>query len=180
MPIWLATGLGGLWISRWTRATLAPVLYRRTPPGRNQLKLVSFSVENYRSITTARKIRLSDYSLLVGPNNEGKSNILHALTLAMNALVEWRRQIRYSPAGRVIRTSLRIAPGIYRRLGYNWETDFPVGKQKAANSEGASTIILDFELDEDEIQQFKVEIRSNLTGFCRCPFRSVRRRLTWP
>ncbi|MGR3713740.1 MAG: AAA family ATPase [Shimia sp.] len=49
---------------------------------------MSFSVENYRSITTARKIPLSDYSLLVGANNEGKSNILHALTLGMDALIE--------------------------------------------------------------------------------------------
>ena len=46
---------------------------------------------------------MSDYSLLVGANNEGKSNILHALTLGMNALVEWKRHIRKTADGRVIR-----------------------------------------------------------------------------
>ncbi|WP_353049802.1 AAA family ATPase [Lutimaribacter degradans] len=93
------------------------------------MKLVSFSVENYRSITTARKIPLSDYSLLVGANNEGKSNILHALTLAMDALIAWHRQVRRTTDGKVIRTTASVASGRYRRMGYDWETDYPIGKQ---------------------------------------------------
>jgi putative ATP-dependent endonuclease of the OLD family len=128
------------------------------------LKLVSFSVENYRSITTARKIPLSDYSLLVGANNEGKSNILHALTLGMDALIEWHRQVRRTSDGRVIRTSGSVPSTRYRRMGYNWETDYPISKQGKASSKSTTNITLEFELDEAETQEFKDEIKSNLNG----------------
>lgn len=45
------------------------------------MKLSDFSVNNYRSITTARKIPTKNMTVLVGKNNEGKSNILSALAL---------------------------------------------------------------------------------------------------
>ena len=125
------------------------------------MKLVSFSVENYRSITTARKIPLSDYSLLVGANNEGKSNILHALTLGMNALIEWHRQVRRAVDGRVTKSSLIRG---HSRAGYDWETDFPIGKQNKPHASNTTNITLEFELDEAETQDFKNEIKSNLNG----------------
>lgn len=128
------------------------------------MKLVSFSVENYRSITTARKIPLSDYSLLVGANNEGKSNILHALAVGMNALVEWHRQVRRTADGRFI----RAAPSSYAvrtsRMQYDWETDFPVSKQTKATLSSTTNITLEFELNERETKEFKDEIKSNLNG----------------
>ncbi len=128
------------------------------------MKLVSFSVENYRSITTARKIPLSDYSLLVGANNEGKSNILHALTLGMDALIEWHRQVRRTSDGRVIRTAPSIPSGRYRRMGYDWYTDYPVSKQERASPNSTTNITLEFELNEDETRDFKEDIKSNLNG----------------
>lgn len=36
------------------------------------MKLVEFSVSNYRSITSAHKIKLQNFTVLVGKNNEGK------------------------------------------------------------------------------------------------------------
>lgn len=50
------------------------------------MRLSSFSVVNYRSITNARKIQTNNMTVLVGKNNEGKSNILRALTLAMDIM----------------------------------------------------------------------------------------------
>lgn len=50
------------------------------------MRLSSFSVVNYRSITNARKIQTNKTTVLVGKNNEGKSNILRALTLAMDIM----------------------------------------------------------------------------------------------
>ncbi len=50
------------------------------------MKLVEFSVTNYRSITVANKIKLHDCTVLVGKNNEGKSNLLNALNVAMMAV----------------------------------------------------------------------------------------------
>lgn len=128
------------------------------------MKLVSFSVENYRSITTARRVPLSDYSLLVGANNEGKSNILHALSLAMDALVQWQYHVRRTADGRVVRIPRPMVARRYGRSRYDWDTDFPVRKQNASNSESASTIVLEFELNADEIEDFRSEIRSNLNG----------------
>lgn len=51
------------------------------------MKLISFSITNYRSITTAHKIEMSNLTILVGKNNEGKSNILNALNTAMMTLI---------------------------------------------------------------------------------------------
>ena len=45
------------------------------------MRLLSFSVVNYRSITNARKIQTHNMTVLVGKNNEGKSNILRSLKL---------------------------------------------------------------------------------------------------
>ena len=128
------------------------------------MKLVSFSVENFRSITTARKIPLSNYSLLVGANNEGKSNILHALTIAMNALVDWHRHIRRTSDGKVIRVNTLLTRRTTRSGGFHWETDYPIGKQKKATSKSKTNIILEFELTPLDIEDFRAEVKSNLNG----------------
>lgn len=128
------------------------------------MKLISFSVENFRSITTARKIPLSDYSLLVGANNEGKSNILHALAFAMNALEEWQRHIRETSDGRLLAPQPRSFISRHERLHYDWNTDYPVSKQGSATNTSATKIILEFNLDSKEIDEFQEEIGSNLNG----------------
>lgn len=51
------------------------------------MKLVEFSVKNYRSITDAHRIVLQNKTVLVGKNNEGKSNLLTALNTAMKAMI---------------------------------------------------------------------------------------------
>ena len=55
------------------------------------MKVVSFTVKNYRSIVEAHKIVLNDYNVLLGKNNEGKSNILRALSVCMNCINDFRR-----------------------------------------------------------------------------------------
>lgn len=50
------------------------------------MKLINFSVTNFRSITKAHKIELDNVSTLVWKNNEWKSNILKALNISMNIL----------------------------------------------------------------------------------------------
>ena len=51
------------------------------------MKLVDLSATNYRSITNAHKITLQNLTVLVGKNNEGKSNLLTALNVAMTTLL---------------------------------------------------------------------------------------------
>ena len=115
--------------------------------GEYAMKLASFSVTNYRSITTAHKIRTNNMTVLVGKNNEGKSNILRALTLAMNVMKAYAEEPR----------SLSIFPR-YRRNSFVWERDYPQSLQEK-NPNGYSSIDLIFELSEQEY----VDIR-NLTG----------------
>lgn len=123
------------------------------------MKLVSFTVEKYRSITKAHKIGLDKAAILVGPNNEGKSNILRALVTAMNVLTKGRRRVVsiVSSKERVLRT--RFVNSNF----YDWETDFPVHLQEK-ETDGESVMILEFEFTDAERQEFKKDVKSNLTG----------------
>jgi predicted ATP-dependent endonuclease of OLD family len=120
------------------------------------MELVNFSVTNFRSITTAHKVSVSDTTILIGRNNEGKSNLLKALDVGMTSLQRHAMEVRH---GRVIPRSM------HRRdeRVYLWERDFPIGFQ--SRSSGIQTIIrLEFLLDEGEIEEFKETIKSSLNG----------------
>ncbi|MDC9723432.1 MAG: AAA family ATPase [Urechidicola sp.] len=120
------------------------------------MKLVKFSVTNFRSITAAHKVYVTDTTVLIGRNNEGKSNLLKALSLAMRALQQHAINER---RGRVPRRPS------YRRddKSYFWERDFPVALQDRKGQK-QSIFKLDFELNDEEINEFKNEVKSNLNG----------------
>jgi predicted ATP-dependent endonuclease of OLD family len=122
------------------------------------LKLVNFSVTNFRSITTAHKIPISETTILIGRNNEGKSNILKALSVVMNALQE---HFFIEKRGRTVRRPTYM----YRKdeKQYYWERDFPIALQER-KSQRQSIFRLEFELNPDEIKQFREDIKSNLNG----------------
>lgn len=116
------------------------------------MKLSSFSVVNYRSITTARKIQTNNMTVLVGKNNEGKSNILRALTLAMDVMK------MYSIDPRALRFSSRVL-----RNRYDWERDYPLSLQER-NPNGFSSVELNFELDTDDISAIRGLTGIRLSG----------------
>jgi AAA15 family ATPase/GTPase len=70
---------------------------------------------------------LDKATVLVGPNNEGKSNLLRALVLGMSVLTRGL-QVHYLGRNRRI---------LYHGKGYNWELDFPVNLQMK-NPDGRS------------------------------------------
>lgn len=117
-----------------------------------KMKLSSFSVVNYRSITTARKIQTNNMTVLVGKNNEGKSNILRALTLAMDVMK------MYSIDPRALRFSSRVL-----RNRYDWERDYPLSLQER-NPNGFSSVELNFELDTDDISAIRGLTGIRLSG----------------
>ena len=119
------------------------------------MKLTSITVEKYRSITRAHRVPISDMTVLVGPNNEGKSNILRALVAAMNVLTRGTSRRLSGPA---VATRGRIPGG--SRI-YDWETDFPIHLQEKQPS-GQSVIHLDFRLSDEELQEFRQEVGSKL------------------
>lgn len=120
------------------------------------MRLTSITIENYRSITTARRVAVSEMTVIVGPNNEGKSNILRALVTAMSVLTSARPMVVRSGDRIVMRSSS------YSSL-YQWETDFPINLQEKKPN-GQSVIILEFKLTPTELLEFKTEIRSSLNG----------------
>lgn len=117
------------------------------------MRLVSFSVANFRSITAAYKLPIKQSTVLVGPNNEGKSNILRALVTSLEVLGAF--------GGR------RITGGRVRYLttreSYNWQNDYPISLQEK-NPKGESSFDLEFRLDAQEIDEFRTEVGSNLNG----------------
>lgn len=120
------------------------------------MKLKSFSVQKYRSITTAKKVEIGKTTILVGPNNEGKSNILRALITAMDILTRERRSRIFS------RGSVKTRMYQNRRT-YEWETDFPVALQEKSPN-GNTSMTLEFHLTDEELAEFRNVIGSRLTG----------------
>jgi putative ATP-dependent endonuclease of the OLD family len=118
------------------------------------MKLVSFSVNNYRSITKAYRLPIRQFTVLIGPNNEGKSNILKGLVTALQILTDLRT---YSLIrGRIQRNRKDLG-------NYDWERDFPVSLQ-AKYPTGESVFKMEFELTDQEIDEFSTEVKSYLNG----------------
>lgn len=108
------------------------------------MKLVEFSVSNYRSITTAHKLQLHNLTVLVGKNNEGKSNLLTALNIAMSAV---------AAHGQLKRMNARMHVS---SLQYDWQRDFPIQYQKRHN--GLESIFkLNFRLEGTELDDFHAQ-----------------------
>lgn len=116
-----------------------------------RMKLISFSVTNFRSITKAHKIPIGQSTVLVGRNNEGKSNILRALAISMNSLIQHATEDTRSQISR------------NDRPDYNWRRDFPVSLQGRARST-ESIFRLEFSLSDSEILEFKSATGSSLNG----------------
>jgi AAA15 family ATPase/GTPase len=117
------------------------------------VQLTNFSVTNFRSITSAHKVAISDTTVLIGKNNEGKSNLLRALQVAMELL-----QAHAISERSAIRRANRRNQG-----SYFWTRDFPIQFQNRKSS--LQTIFkIEFLLDEEEIEEFKKEIGSSLNG----------------
>ncbi len=106
------------------------------------MRLRSFTVTKYRSIIAAKRIPVGKKTVLVGPNNEGKSNILRALIAAMSLLT--REGLSPGPDRR--RRSF-----MYGRRAYNWETDFPISLRKKQPN-GQTVVILEFDLTDEELK----------------------------
>lgn len=109
------------------------------------MRLLSFSVKNYRSITVAHKISTGNLTVLVGKNNEGKSNILKSLILSMEIMTAFADNPRM--------TTRPLGPK-YIGVSYSWERDFPVQLRGKSKNE-KSTFDLEFELNENEQNQLK-------------------------
>jgi len=110
------------------------------------MQLAQISVKNYRSIVEAIKNDLRQISVLVGPNNEGKSNLLRAIRVAMT----------------LVSRSPPPSSFALKRV-YDYDADFPLQLQTQRST--AKTIFrLLFRLNEKEVADFKADFGINLNG----------------
>jgi putative ATP-dependent endonuclease of the OLD family len=115
-------------------------------PSKNSMKLRSFSVTNYRSITRTGKLSMGDFTVLVGPNNEGKSNILRALSIALQVVSVGQRL-----SFRNARSRLLLGRPV---SSYDWEADFP-SNLRDVKPGGKSRFELEFELTGNDGDSFR-------------------------
>lgn len=126
-----------------------------------------FSVKNFRSIKETSELPIYNLSILIGPNNEGKSNILQALVITLRhlsnpELIFGRRRGHSIPRD-------HIAPKRYRtqeRTDYRWDRDFPLSLQEKYPN-GKSILIIDFSLSKREKYLLQKRIKHKLIGGLR-------------
>jgi len=115
------------------------------------MRLKSFQVKDYRSIASTFEIGSANNLTIVGPNNEGKSNLVTALVTALRLLED---HSRYARRGR------------FRTLGrsisraYDWQNDYPLQLQQRADAH--TTFKLKVTLDQDDQVQFLESVESNI------------------
>lgn len=109
------------------------------------MDIVAFEVSRYRSIQKTEKLSLGNPTVIVGPNNEGKSNIIRALTICVRFICAPRDSI------------------LTRTWEYDWAQDFPIGLQKKhPNSE--SVFQIELKLDPEERERFRESVGSKNNG----------------
>jgi len=132
--------------------------------------LHSVSVKNYRSITTKTTFTTGRQTILLGPNNEGKSNLLKAINLGFRILENWAENERIEGDGLVTgiemmrmlavkrKTPVRFDHRLYRR-----DRDFPLSLQDDKNAK-ATELHLVFKMDDNEKEDFWNEFKITING----------------
>lgn len=129
------------------------------------MRLTKVAVQKYRSIDHQAEFHVGDFTVLVGPNNQGKSNLLRAAVLAMEIVQSWATVP--GPMGSQSQLPLRLLLRPRNRLagrqvarfgdsvGYDWDRDFPLFARDRRGAQKSTVVNLEFELDELEQTEFK-------------------------
>lgn len=122
------------------------------------MRFLRFSVKKYRSLVNECKVGISNLTTIIGPNNEGKSNILRAIVTSVKAL----EFIAEHPVHLQKENDTLVARAFrYGDELYDWYRDYPLSCQRRKrNGEGRSSFSLDFSLDEDELNELRSITRS--------------------
>lgn len=107
------------------------------------MRIESVTIKNYRSIVAAKRVRFGELTVFVGANNEGKSNILRALALGLQAVTS-RSGYRGSRSKRMALTAPR----------YDWERDFPISA-RSRSAKGQTSVRVDFAFAEEDVDAFQ-------------------------
>lgn len=121
------------------------------------MQLKTFEARRYRSLVSSQKLSFSKKLILIGKNNEGKTNLLKALDTAMQIL---RSMGSESVENKLVRVPTPTRGGA---RAYVWERDFPIPNQ-GGKGKKETIFKLDFELTELENNELKSLIGSRLNG----------------
>ena len=148
------------------------------------MEIKSISIDNFRSIKKMKNISLSKLSIFVGPNDAGKSNILIALVMAYEIIIQNSsalHQTRFNQTsaksnitakGIDMRSRLaRYRPSRYRteenHYVYDWIRDFPIDLRESAATQSIFTI--DFTLNSSERRMCEKIIKTEINDHIHNP-----------
>lgn len=117
------------------------------------MKLTKISIQNYRSITSVKSIPIENYCIILGKNNEGKTNVLNAINLAMVTLKSKAMDIYDS----------KQLYKEYRKYKYSYDRDYPITLKQSKGS-SPTKLTLKFQFSEDEIRNFVSRIGLGTNG----------------
>ena len=116
--------------------------------------LKGISITNYRSIKSANYIPIENKCVIIGPNNEGKSNILQGIVLVLTKIAgNQHKRLRFYPR------RLRYFDGYQ---GYDWERDFPLDLQ-ITEPNGKTVFKVYITLDDEEASELAKLLKSQET-----------------
>lgn len=127
------------------------------------MELESLRIHKYRSILGPTDVDLKGLTVLIGPNNQGKSNILQAIRLGMETIALAQRRLRLNSDSGL--TEMPHVPrprsAFWRSQSahqagarYDWLRDFPAQFRDNGRVKPASVLRFNFSLDEQERVDF--------------------------
>ena len=121
------------------------------------MRLIRFSVERYRSIIQKSTLEIGDKTVIIGPNNEGKSNVLRALVVALRVLEAFSSRTHMLRVDTVL--SYYVLQYLKHRkdIVFDWENDYPHSLLYSNPRDCLKkpiTFCLDFKLTDKEQNEF--------------------------
>lgn len=142
------------------------------------MRLVQFSLERFRSFTDKSTVNFSNNNVIIGPNNEGKTNILKALAISWDFLMDFaknklpcylsEKELLFAAMDSNLNDyytkQTREQPQPFTM--YVWGLDYPVvlRDNKDDNQNKNSTFILCFELTDEEKKKLESQINISINS----------------
>lgn len=110
------------------------------------MKLSKVKIENYRSIKNS-EIILNNKTIILGRNNEGKSNIIKAIQLSTNLIDNYSSLSRFNG----FNLKERVPFSLLRQIDFDFQRDIEQSIVKAKKSTRFAMISSTYNLNDDEI-----------------------------
>lgn len=134
------------------------------------VQIKSFTVKNFRSITEANELPLHNFSIIIGPNNEGKSNILRALVISQKFTSSFWLLTDIRLLRRRKMRKYRGKQPDDNDVEYNWERDFPISLQNKEPN-GITTLTTKYLLTEAEKNQLQKLLKKPIKEYLSLTFK---------